>query len=171
MTTYEPGTVAVATVRGVPNVRVMRSGGCDGWGWVTADKVETWRVHEDRLVYDIRPLVVLDTSVPNSGRAIGVWVRECAEYLRGNGQTAKARVLAGLADQIEAQTKPPRIPEPGLWGVVQATVAYEGSTYDARFVNHDGANAAHKSWHDAGGKWWNWSELIDPVLIREGVES
>lgn len=48
MTTYVPGAVAVATVRGVPNVRVWRS------------QATTWLDEVD--VTDARPLVVIDPA-------------------------------------------------------------------------------------------------------------
>jgi hypothetical protein len=72
-----------------------------------------------------------------------------------------------IADQIEAQTRPPRIPEPGLWGVVEASV---GGWTDgpSRFVNFGGSWIAKSPF---GTKHASWSDLIDPTLIREGVES
>jgi len=72
--------------------------------------------------------------------------------------------IARIADQIEAQTKPARISEPGLWGVV-----------GARWTN---GLHPHKWIHDETG--WTtidaamairvstFEHLIDPVLIREG---
>ena len=55
MSEYAPGTVAVATVRGVENVRVM----WDGVDWVGA-KVHHSYEHGMEDVTDVRPLVVLD---------------------------------------------------------------------------------------------------------------
>lgn len=73
-----------------------------------------------------------------------------------------------LADQIEAQTKLARTDEPGLYGIVEASCdhLYDRGPWvcdelgwariglsDIRTHNHDG-----------------WDDLIDPVLIREGME-
>ncbi len=102
---YEPGTVAVATVRGQKNVRVMRA---DRWGWMSAVTVDHFVQHEDSHVTDIRPLVVLDLS--------------------GLGPLTFQRLLFTLRSddwhwvvaQIKEQTKPPKPPEPtGLGAVVE----------------------------------------------------
>jgi hypothetical protein len=78
---------------------------------------------------------------------------------------AKRSLLLGLADQIEAQTKPPRIPEPGLWAVVEAHT--EDGEERRRFVHHEDAHDG-RAWERRGVR-RAWSDLIDPVLVREGV--
>jgi len=93
-----------------------------------------------------RPLIVLD--------------------LDDHDAVALARMLTedgyeDIADQIEAQTKPARIPEPGLWGVVEAG-GYRWVRYSL---------AGYDDWVDLLGKQNEWDVLIDPTLIREGVES
>jgi hypothetical protein len=130
----------------------MRSAGDDGWGWVTADKVETWRVHEDRLVHDVRPLVVLDL-----GSVSALEVAQTIRYERDAWDP--------IADQIEAQTKPPRIPEPGLWGVVEAGQlgTNEGARSEWTRFRH--------GWADEITGPIRWDQLVGPTLIREGVES
>jgi hypothetical protein len=55
---YEPGTVAMATVRGVPNVRVLNATG-DYWAHgcgVDGDSI----ISAGQYVTDVRPLVTLD---------------------------------------------------------------------------------------------------------------
>ena len=76
-----------------------------------------------------------------------------------------------IADQIEAQTKPSRIPEPGLWGVVEAQTSAEGQTFftDRIALFRDDKNLM-KPWVCQRGR-YAWADLIDPVLIRQGVES
>jgi hypothetical protein len=70
--------------------------------------------------------------------------------------------LAPMADQIEAQTKPPRIPEPGLWSVVEAGA---GRIPIRRWVHHE------EGWWVADtGDRLRWEDLEDPVLIRDGIE-
>ena len=110
---YEPGTVAVATIRGMPNVRVMRvAGELSSAEWASAVGTPH-RLHEDWSVTDIHPLVVLD--LPE--RVVPALV----EYLRGVGdQKIAGDWLDLIADQIEAQTKPPKPAEPtGLGAVVE----------------------------------------------------
>lgn len=67
MAEYEPGMVAVATVRGVPNVRVMRTDDTlttRPW-WVSVAPVGVgYRWHHDDVVRDIRPLTLLDAGGP-----------------------------------------------------------------------------------------------------------
>lgn len=144
---YKTGTVATATVLGQKGVRVVI--GDDG-EWISPERLggEYW--HTPSEVTDIRPLIVLDLDL---GAHVGV------DTLVRN---LRADRYNDLADQIEAQTKPPRIPEPGLWGVVEARVSKRGLTWHATKYP-DG------KWHvDDGGR-FNWDDLIDPVLVREGI--
>lgn len=155
---YEPGTVAVATVCGVPNVRVMRveSNYAPTIEWASAQG-EKHRMHEPREVTDVRPLVVLDlVNAEQTIKTLRIKANDCGIYQAG--------VLSELADQIEAQTKPKRIPEPGLWGVVEA--AANGGAERGQFVH------TPKFWYCAEfDHARGWDALIDPTLIREGVES
>jgi len=66
-----------------------------------------------------------------------------------------------LADQIEAQTKPPRIPEPSLYGVVSSEDDRGLTTY---FWH------SHGGWHGENGSLVEWDDLVDPVLVRDGIE-
>lgn len=177
MSDYPAGTVAVATVRGVKGVRVVRvdRGGLNEWSasfhWLTPEPVQETEYHRDEHVTDIRPLVVLDLNdAPWVGP--GTIPNLLREFARTDhyGGLAPRRVGATnwLADQIEAQTKPPRIPEPGPWGVVEAAV--DGTKVRRRFVRHD-TSSDYGPWHSKDARWARWDDLIDPVLIREGVES
>ena len=73
-------------------------------------------------------------------------------------------ILNCIAAQIEAQTKPARIPEPGLWGVVEAS---RNTTNGKRNEYVRGRNG----WYDDDCIPLAWDYLIDPVLVRAGVES
>jgi hypothetical protein len=84
-------------------------------------------------------------------------------YPVGGSNVTRAVIdlLLSVAKAMEEQA--PRIPEPGLWGVVEAGV----KQHDAR---------CH--WINLGGHWRPddtdeydrmWGDLIDPVLVREGV--
>lgn len=102
---YEPGTVAVATVRGVPNVRVFRRYD----EWTSANVTCDWIGHDDRVVTDVRPLVVLDLH-PAKVREFAVWLRKQSH--------AVDSVVEQIANQIEAQTRPPVVEPTGLLAVV-----------------------------------------------------
>ena len=126
----------------------------------------------ERLVGEclLKPgVVVLDPGplLRDFGRPDGVGAGELREYAAGledDGRPAGADLLRNLADQIEAQTKPPRIPEPGKYGVVKASAPV--------------TNAARYEWTNEGRFWRSlltgdfaeWSALIDPVLVRPGVD-
>jgi hypothetical protein len=147
MSTYEPGQVAVATVRGVPNVRIWRTPFSN---WVSERAILQETAHVDRVVTDIRPLVVLD--IP-----IDVIPHKMARALRKYD-------FLWLADQIEQQTKPPRIPEPGLWGVVEASVKEHDQRL--RWVRlGDNYRPDDRDEYDR-----LWCDLIDPILVRPGIE-
>jgi hypothetical protein len=91
-------------------------------------------------------------------------LRSAAKNRRKAYLPSHARILDHLADQIEAQIKPPRIPEPGLWGVVEASVLLIGERAPAcEWVHH------RKGWMNPSGQFAVWDGLINPVLVRDGV--
>jgi len=140
----EPGLYR-ATVRGNPGPESIVMVGND----ITYSLEPNGEARQCYVIEDARPLIVIDTN-PISAQVIAL-------ILRSNG-------YAGVARQIEGQLKPARIPEPGLWGVVEATVAnFEG----------DKATWVHDpyGWVSHSGYTREWGALIDPTLIREGVES
>ena len=112
--------------------------------------------------------VVLDLKAARPGGVEhGEVVRAAVESLRKSPYLSDTR----LAEQIEEQTKPPRIPEPGLWAVVGAATspAHNGSV--RRFVRH--SDLGGKDWVEVGGSnAYRWDLLVDPVtLVRDGIES
>ncbi len=161
---FEPGTVAVATVRGVEGVCVMRSRGTMGAAWMSDRSIRGTTLHFDSDVTDIRPLVVLDLGVGGA--------KELADYLSGVDMHLSVGDRAAIARQIRRQVKPPRIPEPGLWGVVEAGHKHlDGER--AEFVRIPPSNGAKPKarWFDSSWEsdFSEWDDLIDPVLVREGV--
>jgi hypothetical protein len=154
MSDYAPLTVAVATVRGFKGVKVFRIDA----GWHSVDTVAGCLFHPDSRVTDVRPLVVLNPDSDLMRRFMRYSHEMCS-------------VSRDLRDEIEAQTKPP-IPEPGLWAVVEAGHAHlEGKR--AEFVripegSHPGLRWFDTSWESDFAAW---DSLIDPVLVREGVQS
>lgn len=106
------GQLAVATVCGVGEVTALWCGGKDSDGrevkhfWCTPEHAGGSRFHNDDEVTVIRPLVVLDINRPTA--------EDVCRVLREGG-------YGNFADQIEAQTRPPKPAEPtGLGAVVRA---------------------------------------------------
>ena len=158
MSALEPGLYR-ATVRGVADVIVL----VDRNGTAHHD----WTDDEDATSHsfnftDARPLIVLDLSAFISDaqlvadlRALHVW---------------SATHIAG---QIEAQTTPARIPELGLWGVVEATFLNQRTRQpflrDNIKENVGGGWVAIYGPPGTDKRRVEWDDLIDPTLIREGV--
>ena len=64
----------------------------------------------------------------------------------------------------------PRIPEPGLWGVVEACDGGEPEPRMPRTYVRDSLRDEDPHWTAVGhGVRVEWDDLIDPVLVREGV--
>lgn len=171
MSDYEPGTVAVATVRGVKGVRVYRYRSS---AWVSARPVDQTRFHGDTFVTDIRPLVVVDLDDPAEFARIlrGVAMPgrpsegDCKHIINGS---ISARRLTVIADQIEAQTKPPRIPEPtGLAAVVK-------DSNGDKWIRHDSVDDCEDAsacipWRRS--KWGNtarWDDFHAVEVLSEGL--
>jgi hypothetical protein len=141
----------------VPNVRVIRDDRKDAW--LSGAIIDGFQWHLERTqVADIRPLVVLDLS---DGDSTPDSVLRCAATAlddRRSGYESEARLIRGWADQIEQQTKPPRIPEPDLGKHVTAGKP-DGTR--AEFVR-----VGSRHWSEIGtGSGWDWSDLIDPEAV------
>ena len=150
MSALEPGLYR-ATVRSVPDQIVMVNDDSNGF---TINKIGVCGGHVPSLIEDARPLIVLD---------LGRSSASCfAQVIREDGYD-------DLADQIEAQTKPARIPETGLWGVVEATSA-PYSNYRTQYVYRGGTADPTVHWARVmDGDLFDWDSLVDPTLIREGL--
>ena len=160
MNSYKPGTVAVATVRGIPNVRVWRHGVGPSISWMSAFDIDVeesgkTRLHGDCHVTDVRPLVVLDFDDIHAPTIVGM-LREDAADRHDNV------AYLNLADQIEAQTKPPRIPEPvEIGSLVNAEGCLWAKAEDGQWVClGDGNSGLAKPW----------AFLASPALVRNGIE-
>jgi hypothetical protein len=163
MSTYEPGTVAEI---GWPMTSGRERALFDGDFWQTESGIRVDAQHTT----DVRPLIVLDfADAPwGMGGSYPTWLRRSASHDAAAQASGNYRpeFLRWLADQIEAQTRPPRIPEPrGQWAVVEAT-----GVHGTRFQAVRWTALGDRAWLDASGTWFEWSDLIDPVLIRDGIE-
>ena len=101
---------------------------------------------------------------------------DLAAYLRSSIEDSSksigsygCRIFSMTADQIEAQTKPARIPEPGWDGKVLAHTLNDDTRRE--FVRHGKSPSdARFNWSDGSGYGSNhWPDLINPTLIREGL--
>lgn len=160
MSEFKPGTVAVATVRGVPNIRVFRSvGALSTCVWSVAEGIPHTRLTEDSVT-DVRPLVVLDLDDPYLYGCSAV-VKDPAKIVAALRDTNSV-AAHGIARQIEAQTTPPRIPEPSMYGVVSSEDDCGLTTYFW--------HSPHGGWHGESGSVFEWADLPNPVLVRDGIE-
>jgi hypothetical protein len=153
--------VAVATVRGVKGVRVALADPKDyASPWIILDGDDAGDWAPIMKMTDIRPLVVLDFRdwTPECPRLVAEWIRGRASD--HNCPSGSAALM--VAQEIEAQTKPPRIPEPEQFGVVVASCPCDQEA-QVNWVLISGV------WLDRGGDRHGWDSLIDPVLIREGL--
>lgn len=169
--TYKPGTVAVVTwdnatfaqkEGGASDVQSARALRTKDGHWSLA--ISWGSCIQDEVVTDVRPLVVLDLG----DLAVLKRAWENTEVAMKEGHTLPF-ILQGLRDEILRQTKPPRIPEPGLWGVVEAAVPESGGSRWPFVHDTDQGSSEWTCVND--GDHYDWDALVDPVLIREGVES
>ena len=163
MSAYPLGTVAWADIDGVGSYKVMHIGTENGTAWAhTNDETGQVLTSQDRLS-NIRPLVVLDLEVIGKHLPTrGDWSEVVHSLRHKKDPAAFFTTNLRIAEQIEAQTTPPRIPEPGLWGVVEAGHALVPTR---RWVHHE-----EDRWIADEGTVTYWPDLIDPVLVRDGIE-
>ena len=166
MTTYEAGTVAVVTWdnasvaqrdRGKSDLRSERAIRTEDGYWA----LTSHHLHciGDSTVTDIRPLVVLDLDDPSGTVAS---LREGAADDLWTGEAAAC--IESIADQIEAQPMPPRIPEPGLWGVVRDATGEEWvRTGPTQHTSYEWLNTETADSDD-------WAGIKAPTLVRPGIE-
>ena len=152
MSKLEPGLYR-ATVRDVANVLVFIGG--TGLG-STAAPVRSCYLHDSRFITDARPLLVLDREDPIVAAFVKAYAQRPGDPTGG--------LLNKMATLIEVQIKPARIPEPGLYGVVDATI----DDRRRRFVRIFDDDTGYR-WLSPGFNTLGWTHLIDPTLVRDGV--
>lgn len=107
----------------------------------------------------IRPLVVIDPE--DRGQVERLWdlvaLQARANPVGGGALEDMQAALREFADP-----KPPRLAEPTLWGVVEATAP---GIPRRRWVHHEEGR-----WVSDEGVVRPWELLADPDLVREGVE-
>lgn len=161
---WKPGEVALVTSMYGRPVTAVRCGPGENLGWAYADTLSgrpTQHWSSDRLGRSvIRPLVVID---PGDREQVDRLVEILVNLSEGAFPVRLQTALREFADPT-----PPRIDEPGLWGIVEAACVHSD---DRRtWMRHSDDN-----WYVVGTDTKNnpdgWDSLIDPVLVREGVPS
>lgn len=104
-----------------------------------------------------KPVVVIDPQVPGSREPIQVWLRTSAENLRSRGFTAHARVLDGLADQIDPRAPKPDEPTDPKVRVTDRRDNIWRLLADGDWVCVDGPDR---------GEYRSWSALADSPGVR-----
>jgi hypothetical protein len=166
--TLTPG-IYKATVRGEPDtivILVADAGDNEPWASVTRVKGGFW--HGDSKITDARPLIVLDLEDPAEMVHIlrGVGLSGDRDRARADGSythiingSGSARRLGIIADQIEAQAKPPRVPEPSHGERVTASLGKNGARREFLRIRTD----RDFQWVDlTDGHVYMWSALKDP---------
>jgi hypothetical protein len=133
---------------------------CDGdFSYLSSDGRHCTRGHG--YTTDARPLIVLDLTEDDARHLVSYLEITVERHPDQLGTVGRA-VYTNVAAQVAQQTKPARIPEPGLWGVVQA---------DRRRYIRYSTDDCGEVWSSLLGQTVTWDSLIDPTLIREGVTS
>ena len=103
-----------------------------------------------------RPLTVLDlNAIPHGG------VSALRIAAMGRFSVSIKAALHEIANQIEEQTKPPRIEEPAERGDVVMT----GGKYQYPYTRYSFSEGGFGNWIDENGVKKRWDDLIDPVLV------
>lgn len=154
----EPGRVYRGTIEGIPDVLMLAD---DEGGVVGMTRVRGFLGHPANSVTNIRPQVVLDLENWHPATVASF----CSQ---ATGKSFDMNVTAfkcWLADQIAAQAKPYRIPQPARAARVTATLASTADRHWFLRIKGDGS-----VWVDlTDGNVYDWDDLIDPILVREGI--
>ena len=161
MSAYESGTVAMVTAlnRSTP--------------WRAFFDGKTWReCGADAFCVDtptsVHPLVVLDPDDLAQAESLAKALVE-AMYAAGDRYSAANGVHAGTVSTALRALVKPRIPEPGLWAVVEASTCDDPDRRKFGRVPSDGDDA--DQWTESYDEVWRaWSDLVDPTLVRPGIE-
>lgn len=147
MSAYEPGQVAILSIGGESVRGIVRD---DEWMIVGHRFYRSIRVGNGTLIQDVRPLVVLD---------LDDWEHKI-ELLRQDGSIS----LREIADAIEAQTKKPRMNEPGRYGVVRDVHGYD-------WVRSGTIPYTSREWvNQENGRSADWADIERPTWVRDGIE-
>ena len=159
MSALTPGLYR-ATVRGISGESIVLVGNMNATFSLTPDG----DVRRCYVFTDARPLIVLDL---NGWRPQAV--AEIPKWLRGKAIDAPSEsAVRAIADQIEAQTKPPKPAEPkGVGAVIKAMAPKSYPGCPVTLVRGDYTS---QPWH-AGDFRYGWDQLEVLEVLSEGVAS
>jgi hypothetical protein len=157
---YAPGTVAWVDLDGVGSFKAMRVASIGGVVWAHSADENGLMLSDENRVSNVRPLVVLD---PDNYEAVREVVQQ-SQYLR------PGEIVTPLTEAIQrglrSLVKPPRIPEPFTIGaVVRAAQVGEVEGSERAWTKF-----RKNGWIDALDHIREWDDLVDPVLVRDGIE-
>lgn len=147
--TYEPGTVVKATVRGVPDVLLIKMEGGTDW-WVAP--LGGRSVTEDADATDVRPLAVID---PQDGDQVARIARLYKDCGAPTIEEAFARILAAYATPA-----PSLLDEPQEWG------ARVTDAKGFRWLRTEPDAADDLAWVSENNEGWaKWKHIPQPARL------
>ena len=118
-------------------------------------------------IVDARPLIVLDLDENDARHLVSYLEITVEEHPEQLGSVGRA-IYTNVADQIEAQTKPPKPFQPmGVGAVVRAITNGNRSRTGGPVVLVKGA-CPQGAWH-SGDLRYDWEYLEDVEVLSEGV--
>lgn len=151
--TYEVGSVAAIKTTRLGITRAIRAN--HGWYYAYTGGMHFAADHE---VTDVRPLVVLDPcDIPP--------LRDWLPDHEGDYDADDMR-LAALADQIEAQTRPPKPPEPTAIG---SRVAEANGVAYTRYSDSEHGPGQPGDWINEDGVRVQWRDINAVRELSKGV--
>ncbi len=154
---FKPGDICLITPKGTwvkPFIAIR--GVADIWR-------EVGGTFQDKNIQSARRLVVID---PENEDQVRQFIAALDDVVfpgtdPHSGLAVTSDRVGNFTTALRLQIKPHRIDEPTKWGVVRA--GWSASTVRNIWTNHG------ENWISDLGAVCDWSHLIDPVLIREGI--
>lgn len=161
---WKPGDLAIATVRGEPGVRIMRTGDPLRPLWHSAvaggSGVESLQWHGAENVTNLRRLIVIDPEDREQVEGLVEAFRSQPAWY----SATKRQVVDDMQAALRSLVAPPKPDEPTGLGAVVYGWAYTDTLRP--FVRCASKNAP---WMDDGGNGHNWSEIDLERVETEGV--
>lgn len=170
---WKPGDVYLAKYEGEAPKLFMRikAFGKDQYEWKSSERTKSWDFGAAQW---FRPLVVIDPEDREQVERLTdlMWARGLLGSGVGGRCTPAVEVTEAQAALREfANPTPPRMDEPAVWGVVEASCVHTDKRM--KWMRHE------------DGNWWpfvnyndgderrplpdDWDSLVEPKLIREGL--
>lgn len=179
---FKPGQVCRATHKGRSVTAVFApedDSGLHDYFYVFPDAENGGTWASTKSLRDIEPLTVIYLGRKPMREELGAVRSEAQRFVDMLTEAADnffdqdaAYLANAVAGQIAEQIKPPRIAEPGLYGVVEAGHRHLKKLGDGRGTFVRFALEGRAQWVETRGEadWCIWEDLIDPVEKRPGIE-